>query len=169
MKSLNRTIIIAATGHRPPKLGGYGPRVYADLVKLAEDYLYEYAGESVRGISGMALGWDQAFAEACVGAGIPYIAAVPFKGMSSAWPEAAQRRYDRLLRAAAEVVYVCVPGYAVWKMQKRNEWMVDNCTRLCALWDGSSGGTANCLRYAEKVRGRTGAPFVDNLWNRWDR
>lgn len=41
--------------------------------------------------------------------------------------------------------------------------------RLIALADGwlaqheSSGGTANCIRYAEKI----GRP-VENLWNAWD-
>jgi uncharacterized phage-like protein YoqJ len=33
-------------------------------------------------------------------------------------------------------------------LQKRNEWMVDHCDLLIAVWDGSEGGTANCVRYA---------------------
>ena len=33
-------------------------------------------------------------------------------------------------------------------MQARNEWMVDQATRLAALWDGSSGGTGNCFQSA---------------------
>lgn len=38
-----------------------------------------------------------------------------------------------------------------WLMQKRNEYMVDLADRVIAVWDGSKGGTANCIKYAEKV------------------
>ena len=41
--------------------------------------------------------------------------------------------------------------YAVWKMQKRNEWMVDNCDAVIAVWDGAPGGTANTVDYARKL------------------
>ena len=56
----------------------------------------------------------------------------------------------------------CLDGYAAWKMQKRNEWMADKATRIVALWDGSPGGTANCIAYASKI----GRP-IDNLWTLW--
>lgn len=36
-------------------------------------------------------------------------------------------------------------------MQKRNEYMVDLADRVIAVWDGSKGGTATCVKYAEKV------------------
>ena len=62
----------------------------------------------------------------------------------------------------AEVVFVSEPGYAAWKMQVRNKWMVDNSDLVLALWNGTDGGTANCVRYAEKV----GKP-ITNLWERW--
>ena len=32
-------------------------------------------------------------------------------------------------------------------MQKRNEFMVDNSDLVVAVWNGTSGGTANCLAY----------------------
>ena len=37
-------------------------------------------------------------------------------------------------------------------MQERNEWMVNNCDVLIAVWDGTSGGTANCVKYAESLQ-----------------
>lgn len=40
--------------------------------------------------------------------------------------------------------------YKPWLMQKRNEYMVDRCDKITALWDGSSGGTGNCVKYAIK-------------------
>ena len=42
-------------------------------------------------------------------------------------------------------------GYAAWKMQKRNQFMVDHSNLLIAVWDGSSGGTSNCVAYAKKI------------------
>jgi uncharacterized phage-like protein YoqJ len=36
-------------------------------------------------------------------------------------------------------------------MQLRNIWMVDHADEVWAFWDGSKGGTANCVKYAERV------------------
>jgi len=33
-------------------------------------------------------------------------------------------------------------------MNERNIWMVDNCDFLISVWDGTSGGTKNCVDYA---------------------
>ena len=40
-------------------------------------------------------------------------------------------------------------------MQIRNQWMVDNCELLIAVFDGTSGGTANCVNYAKSIRKNT--------------
>lgn len=155
-------MIFAATGHRPDKLGGYSEAVNAKLRKLARGYLEE--ARPAKTISGMALGWDMAWAEASVDLGIPFIAAIPFAGQEGQWPEASKVRYWNLTLRACDIVTVCDGGYAAWKMQERNEWMVRNCTRLVALWDGSSGGTANCVRFA-KSEGRA----IHNLWAEYER
>lgn len=158
-------MIYAATGHRPDKLGGYGLPVTEALTALARTFL-EGLGDGPkcpsRVITGMALGWDQAWAAAAAELGIPYVAAVPFQGQEKAWPEGAQRRYETILRGAAEVVTVLPGGYAPYKMQVRNEWMVDHADHVVALWDGSTGGTANCVAYAKKA----GKP-ITNLWPQW--
>ncbi|RVC70408.1 DUF1273 family protein [Mesorhizobium sp. M00.F.Ca.ET.038.03.1.1] len=153
-------MIIAATGHRPPKLGGYSDEVRAALRALAVSYLT--IERPARAISGMALGWDEAFAEGATDLGIPFIAAVPFEGHDSRWPPESRRRFARLVSKAAEVHIVSdIPGARA--MQQRNEWMVDRADKLCALWDGTFGGTFNCLRYAKKI----GRP-VENLWSQWE-
>lgn len=152
-----RARIIAGTGHRPDKLGGYSPAATKRLQGFAEFVLDLARPRGV--ITGMALGWDQALANAAARCGIPYVAAVPFKGQESRWPFFSRQEYDLLLRNARKVVYVCEPGYAAWKMQRRNEWMVDQCDVLFAVWNGTDGGTANCVRYAEKQ----GRPVV-NAW-----
>jgi len=144
-------LIVAATGHRPDKIGGYdwnNPtrqriRLWMDQQLVALD--------ATKAISGMALGVDSDFFDVANGFEMDVVAAVPFKGQEKAWPRSSQEEYHRRLREATEVVYVCDEGYAAWKMQKRNQWMVDNCDVLLAIWDGSDGGTANCVKYAQSV------------------
>ncbi len=144
-------MIVAFTGHRPQKLGGYGPSTMQTMVRVAVRTLLVEKGATAA-ISGMALGVDQWAAEVCVELGIPFTAAVPFVGQESQWPEESQRHYQLLLQRAYNVVVVSPGPYHPWKLQRRNEWMVDNCDVLLAFWDGSPGGTANCVRYAEEVR-----------------
>jgi uncharacterized phage-like protein YoqJ len=99
----------------------------------------------------MALGFDQILAAAARDLGIPWTAAIPFPGQHLRWPREQQDEYHRLLESASDIVIVS-PSYAgPWVMQTRNEWMVDRCGLLMACWDGSSGGTANCLRYAGRI------------------
>jgi uncharacterized phage-like protein YoqJ len=152
--------IWCATGHRPDKLGGYSDEARDRLEQFAMVYLRHYAPECF--ISGMAQGWDQACAYACTVLGVPWIAAIPFEGQESMWPEAARKRYTRLLEGAKRIQCVSQAGFSKRAMQARNEWMVDNATDVLALWDGSSGGTGNCMRYAmdQDKRGV-------NLWPQW--
>lgn len=143
---------IAFTGHRPNKLGGYAPnnpirdwvsdRIRQELIRLKPTMV----------ISGMALGVDQWAAQVACDLGIPFIAAVPFKGQEGMWPGVSKHDYRRLMKEAHEVVVVCEGGYSAHKMQLRNEYMVDRCDVLIAVWDGTPGGTGNCVRYATNKR-----------------
>lgn len=153
-------MILSFTGHRPEKLGGYEDAVKRRLCLFAHRIIARAQPSCV--ISGMALGWDQAVAEAALLAGVPVTVAVPFEGQELKWPPRSQAVYRELLAASRSIVYVCDPGYAPWKMQRRNEWMVDNSDALVALWDGSDGGTANCVNYAI----RKNKPWT-NLWEHW--
>ena len=157
--------ICAVTGHRPQKLGGFGDGVFEKLVIYAELVLKKM--EPTKVITGMALGWDQAVATACVNLKIPYAAYTPGIWQPLKWPTEAQDRYRDLIEMATEV-HNCDPnpgsGYAAWKLQSRNEQMVDNCQLLLALWDGSGGGTGNCVDYAAK-QGR--ARIM--LWDKWQK
>lgn len=147
-------MIVAVTGHRPDKLGGYTrnslcTRVVAALTQALTQLKVEHP--DMRLLTGMALGVDQWAAQVCLGLDIPYEAAVPFKGQESRWPEQSQGTYRFLLDQADKVHIVCEGEYRPYMMQKRNEWMVDRCKHLLAVWDGSDGGTANCVRYAWNV------------------
>lgn len=150
-------MIVAITGHRPDKLGtsqfsGYAPenplrtwikdRLRARLKQLRPLY----------GITGMALGVDQDFAEICIELKIPFIAAVPFIGQERQWPLQSRERYRELLAQAYDIEIVCAGGYERWKMLARNQWMVDHCNALLAVFDGTAGGTASTVLYANSVQ-----------------
>lgn len=158
-------MIVAGTGHRPDKLGGYAPHLERATYAMALTGLYETRPEWV--ISGMALGWDMALAEAADTMGIPFTAAIPFRGQDRFWNEKDQDRYHRLLGRASEVKIVThfdpldalTAADVGAAMQRRNVWMVNNADLVLALWDGSNGGTRNCIRFADQA----GVPVL-NLW-----
>lgn len=141
-------MIVAFTGHRPEKLP------MSRLIQIEEwlkAQLVELKPE--KAITGMAQGVDMFGFFAARDLSIPIVAAVPWPGhaLSSGWRDNTVNYFDRL-DEAAEVHVVCEEDvYRPWFYQKRNEWMVDNCDILLAVWDGSSGGTANCVKYAQKV------------------
>jgi uncharacterized phage-like protein YoqJ len=149
-------MIVAGTGHRPNKLGGYD--------NFSKERVYNHARRSIpkettKLVSGMALGWDMALAHAALDKAIPLIAAIPFKGQEKMWPKESKEEYHWLLSHATSIAIVSEGSYAIWKMQALNQWMVDYADTILALWDGSDGGTANCVRYANKV----GRPVI-NTW-----
>jgi uncharacterized phage-like protein YoqJ len=158
----NRNLTACFTGHRPNKLGGYNESnaIMTDVktrLERAIDYTVDSLGITTF-ISGMALGVDMAAAELVLKwrdqfprYGIRLIAAVPFEGQERMWPDTSQDRRHDVLAQADAVEYVCEPGYAAWKMQKRNAWMVDNSSLVIAVWDGTKGGTGNCVEYARKA------------------
>lgn len=150
--TLYTTMIIAFTGHRPDKLGGYklpNP-TYIHVCRQIDKALKEFQPDEC--VSGMALGIDQWAANICVRLKIPFIAAIPFAGQEKMWPERSKRIYSVLLSKAASMVTISDGSYAPSKMQTRNEWMVDRCDKLIAVWDGSAGGTGNCVKYAESIK-----------------
>lgn len=153
-------MILCGTGHRPDKLGGYGEEATQKLIAFARHILAELCPDTV--ITGMALGWDTALAEAAHDLNIPFHAYIPFIGQEGRWPRESQARYAALLYHAEKSVYCSPEGYAVWKMQKRNEDMVRDSEIVLALWDGSRGGTSNCVGYANKVGKK-----VMNVWDEY--
>lgn len=109
----------------------------------------------------MAQGWDQAIAASCIYLDIPFVAAVPFEGQELLWPEAARAQYRSLPEKASVIEVISEGGFSVAKMQVRNKWIVDHSDKMLALWNGSVGGTCNCVAYA-KPR----IPVM-NCWTGW--
>lgn len=142
-------MVIAITGHRPNKLGneyGMNGPVSAKIYKKLDELVTELKPTKI--ISGMALGVDMIFANLAINKKIPFIAAIPFIGQEKKWPISSQKVYNKMLSYAYRQTVICSGGYASWKMQARNEAMVDSCDLLIAVWDGTEGGTYNCVNYA---------------------
>lgn len=142
---------VAFTGHRPDKLGGYKlpNSTYLYVCQQIEKTLIEVKPDRI--ISGMALGVDQWAAFIAWKLKIPFLAAIPFINQESMWPEQSRKTYHALLKVASEQVIVSEGAYSAEKMQIRNAWMVDHCDKLIAIWDGTPGGTGNCVKYAQAV------------------
>lgn len=137
--------VVAGTGHRPDKIKGKVDAIIASI----DAFLDEVHPEKV--ISGMALGFDQLLAVSARDHGIPWVAAIPFPGQDKLWSDPEKEHYHRLLESASDIIIVSPSYVGPWVMQVRNKWMVDNCDMMVACWDGSPGGTGNCLKYANKI------------------
>ena len=139
---------IAVTGHRPDELGGYNAfDNFRAIRRHMRDFLVQAPEGELILISGGALGIDQFWIEVGLHLELPVVAALPFQGYNTKWPKESQRKYEKLLDQCYEVKYICDKA-SIDAYQTRNEWMVDNSEILTVYWNGSEGGTKNCLDYA---------------------
>lgn len=162
---------IAVTGHRPNKLGNayeikhpvnieMGRRMRDVILQLSRyDETKENSfrdDEVVTIISGMALGVDTIWALVALKLKKEFPhkfrleCAIPCLEQSSNWPKESRDRYEFILSKADEVTYVTNQTYTNTCMQQRNEYMVDNADFIYAVWNGTAGGTKNCIDYARK-------------------
>ena len=144
-------MIVGITGHRPSKLGA-SYDLNAPIRVWIREQLYKQLVDlrPSLAISGMAIGVDTDFVLTCLALKIPYVAAVPFHGQASRWRQPDQELYKKLL-STAHSVKVISESYSPEAFQLRNQWIVDNCDTLIAVWNGSAGGTGNAVRYAESI------------------
>lgn len=160
---------VGITGHRPPRLwhgesSAYDAEHYKCLAKFAVSVLRWYRktyGPDIEIWTGMALGWDQAMAVACIHEEIPFVAVVPFEGQERKWPPAAREHYKRLISQASKTIVTGRKGEATVAelMFQRDDVVRQAVNHSIALFDGEdTGGTAYYLR--------TNPPHV-NVWNQW--
>ena len=151
---------ICFTGHRPKDMHGYQEDnrnnlriktwLHNQITNVAKKY------PDAHFISGGALGIDTWAAEAVIEVrkdypGITLEIAAPCYEQDSRWPAPSKERYRRICDLADKVTYVTEAPYTRECMQKRNEYMVDNADGVIGVWKGTySGGTWNCLRYAQE-------------------
>lgn len=161
-------MILFGTGHRPDKLApgnkrlAYSAYCFQRQVDCAAKMLGIHKPKLV--ISGMALGWDQALAQAAIDLQIPFAAYIPCIGQECKWPYKTQKFYQEQLKKACEINYITKTTYAEnpYCMQQRNIAMVDASNFCLALWDGSPGGTGNCMEVVMERKMK-----VKNVWKEW--
>lgn len=150
--------VVAATGHRPQDLAPAVQDWCRIKLTRAAVWLRDERGCRV-GISGMALGVDQWWAQAVLDAGLELHAYVPFPEQPDVWPVSARAEWRRLLDRAARVVTVgsldgvtgpARKGAAVRLLHARNDAMLNDATALLAVLDlnRTSGGTWSAVRKA---------------------
>lgn len=95
-------LLVATTGHRPDKLGGYDSRnpirracrlVFRDVLRQLRDEV----DHDLLLLDGLALGWDQDAAAVARSEGVPFRGYVPFVGQELMWPPTSQQLYRRIL------------------------------------------------------------------------
>ena len=152
---------IALTGHRPNKLAGYNLNtpyylnMHKKLVEIITDLTKTYDVVWVH--SGMALGADTVWACAARTAikkfpgRVKLYAEIPVMTQPDAWfkQEDKQRWQDLVDLASDQTIYA--DTYSPRVLQERNIGMIDHADLLVAIWDGTSGGTANAVKYAKSV------------------
>lgn len=167
-------MIIAGTGHRPPKcakphLPAFSDEQYHRLVALCDAALKREAEQAVEGvtavISGMALGFDQALAAAALDRQIPLWAYLPCENQAARWARNQREWWEHLLSHASRIEFAHKGPYAPGCTSKRNQLMVRDCDKLLALWNKELdewSGTQHAIGCAENM----GKPWV-NLWDSW--
>jgi uncharacterized phage-like protein YoqJ len=143
---------LGITGHRPPKLGGYDDftNLSGGIKIQIELFFIEKNPHHI--VSGMALGVDQWAVEVALRLGIKVLALLPCEGQESPWPQIAQAYYwnllDRIKTAGGQVTYVTFGPYTTDCMHRRNREIVDQSSEILSVWDGTRGGTRDCIRLA---------------------
>lgn len=79
------------------------------------------------------------------------IACVPCENQQQNFSYLQKIEYSHMLKKADQVIMVS-KEYTPYCMQKRNMFMVDNCSVLIAYITKDKGGTANTVKYAKNKR-----------------
>lgn len=147
---------IAFTGHRPNKLGfeyGYKGPTTAYVREKMEYYINLYKPKIIK--NGGALGADFISSIIAIHLGIPLSIYVPCLHQDTKWSKEDKRLYKYILDHATHIEWVSKMPYFKGCMNRRNIAMIDSLIEpddhVIGVYNGSSGGTADCLAYAESL------------------
>lgn len=109
--------------------------------------------EVTRGITCLAGGADQLFAEILLERRIPYIAVVPSANYEKSFESHSQSiRYETLLRCAQRSIFLPYPNPSTTAFLDAGKRVVDLSDLIFAVWNGNQanglGGTADIVEYA---------------------
>ena len=144
------------TGHRSQKLPwGFNEEDERCLImkeKLTKEIEKAISEGYTHFISGMAIGFDMICAEIVLNLKnkYPFIeleCALPCVGQEKFWNTSLKERYFCILNKADKTR--CIYNrYVNGCMQERNKYMINNSSRLIALYNGQKGGTQLTINYA---------------------
>jgi hypothetical protein len=138
---------IAITGHR-----GLPPATEQLVDRAIREQLAACAGQDIIGVSNLADGADQLFAQAVLDTGGQLEVIIPAAQYRDGLPESAHASYDKLLAKASSLHRLDrIDSTAEAHMEASNV-MLDTADRLFAVWDGKParayGGTADVVAEA---------------------
>lgn len=153
-----KDITLCFTGHRSQKLPWRFNEDDERCVKMknsAKELIEQAIIDGyVYFISGMALGFDMICAEIVLELKKKYphiklICALPCKNQDELWTNEYKKRYKKILKQA-DSVRCLADKYTRECMLERNNYMLNNSSRVIALFNGLSGGTKSTIAYAKK-------------------
>lgn len=128
-------------GHQPAGLGD-DAQVSSTRDRLTA-WFERRAGEvdDLVVVTGLRQGAEQLAAEAAIGAGVPYVAVLPFPEPDRAWADAARGRFATLLAGARSEILLqaTVPDSAqgaAAALARRDAWLVRHAKEAMLVWDG---------------------------------
>ncbi len=151
----------AFSGHRTPKIAG-APSLFpiADTLEVVGQRLEDALRRAVADgyttfLSGMAEGFDLAAAEAVLrmrdgGAEVKLVAVVPFRGQAAGFADDVRARYYEVIRRA-DRVEMLHESYFAGCFHRRNDFLVENASRLICYYNGAEGGTRYTVRRAQQA------------------
>ena len=145
--------VVGITGHSNLTEGSI------DLVRRELLDLLRPHAEDLVGVTCLARGADQAFADAVLELGGTLDVVVPASDYFTGIPDpASRRRCEAYLDAAASTVTMSYGTSGPAAYLAASHHLIDRCDLLLAVWDGvpatGSGGTADAVVYARE-RGRS--------------
>lgn len=81
---------------------------------------------------------------------IKLIAVLPFEGQANRWSISDRDAYFRILERCDKVITLS-KRYTSDSYYERNQYMVDNSSKLICYYDGKRGGTEYTIKYAKKA------------------
>ena len=107
-----------------------------------------------RGLTSLARGADQLFAEVLLEAEIPFTAIVPSAGYEQTFGDDLRTKYEDLLRQADGVENLGRAKPSERAFLEAGQWIVDHTDVVFAVWDGEEargmGGTGDIVKYARR-------------------
>jgi hypothetical protein len=152
------------------RVGGTGHRLlHAETARMVERALHErlarLPADVLVGVSSLADGADQLFAEAILALGGSLEVVLPASRYREALPAECLAAYDRLLASATIVQCLAYEDSTSEAHMEAGRMVVDRSDVLVAVWDGHPargvGGTGDVVAYARK----RGVP-VEVVWPR---